>query len=80
MNFGEAIELLKQGKQVSREGWNGEDMWLRLQIPSEHSKMTLPYIYMFTTCKNLVPWVASQTDILAEDWGIVILTDEVQHG
>jgi hypothetical protein len=70
LNFGQAIEALKQGKRVAREGWNGKGMWLNLQMPDLHSKMTLPYIYMFTADKNLVPWLASQTDVLAEDWVI----------
>jgi hypothetical protein len=70
-NFGEAIQLLKSGKKVARQGWNGKNMWLKLQVPDEHSKMTLPYIYMYTACGNNVPWLASQTDVLAEDWNEV---------
>jgi hypothetical protein len=71
MNFGQAIEALKQGKKVSRSGWNGKGMWLALQVPDANSKMSLPYIYMFTATKDLVPWLASQTDVLSDDWGIV---------
>ena len=71
VNFGEAVEALKHGLHVARNGWNGKDMWLELQEPDEHSKMTLPYIYMKTACDNKVPWLASQTDILAEDWIIL---------
>ena len=71
MTFGEAIAALKEGKRVSRNGWNGKGMWLELQVPDAHSKMTLPYIYMKTAQDDLVPWLASQTDVLAEDWGIV---------
>ena len=71
MNFGEAIDALKDGKKVSREGWNGKGMYLELQVPDEHSKMSLPYIYMKTVQDDLVPWLASQTDVLAEDWDIV---------
>lgn len=71
MTFGEAISALKEGKRVSRTGWNGKGMWLELQVPDAHSKMTLPYIYMKTAQDDLVPWLASQTDVLAEDWGIV---------
>lgn len=71
MTFGEAIAALKEGKRVSRDGWNGKGMWLELQVPDAHSKMTLPYIYMKTAQDDLVPWLASQTDVLAEDWGIV---------
>ena len=71
MDFGQAIEKLKEGKKVARKGWNGKGMWIRIQVPTEKSKMTLPYIYMKTADDNLVPWLASQTDILAEDWKIV---------
>jgi hypothetical protein len=46
-------------------------MWLQLQRPDANSKMTLPYIYMKTADNNLVPWLASQTDILADDWVLV---------
>ncbi len=68
MNFGQAIELLKNGFSVARTGWNGKGMWLALQVPDANSKMGLPYIYMRTAPGPLVPWLASQTDILAEDW------------
>lgn len=53
---------------MCRSGWNGKGMWLCLQRSDEHSKMTLPYIYMKTADDQLVPWVASQTDLLAGDW------------
>jgi hypothetical protein len=68
MNFGSALILLKQEKRVTRSGWNGPDQYLELQIPDSHSKMTLPYIYIRTVQGDLVPWLASQTDILAHDW------------
>ncbi|PNE12921.1 MAG: hypothetical protein CR217_00050 [Beijerinckiaceae bacterium] len=74
MTFGEAIETLKVGDRVSRVGWSfgkgsgGEKMWLRLQKPDESSDMTLPYIFMSTVSDDVVPWFASQTDMLAEDW------------
>lgn len=71
MNFGQALEALKKGQQVCRTGWNGKGMWIHLQRPDEHSKMSLPYIYMKTADNHLVPWLASQTDILADDWMIV---------
>lgn len=71
LNFGEALVAVKEGKKISRQGWNGKGMWLSLQRPTELSKMTLPYIYMKTVDNHLVPWLASQTDILAEDWGII---------
>lgn len=77
-DIGWAILKLQQGKKVRRDGWNGFGMWLALQIPDEHSKMTLPYIYIEYPeghhaypkgCR--VPWLASQTDILASDWEVV---------
>lgn len=71
MDFGSAITALKMDKRVSREGWNGKGMWLGLQVPDAHSKMSRPYIYMKTADDKLVPWVASQTDVLAEDWRVV---------
>ena len=69
--FGAAIAHLKEGGRVAREGWNGKNMWLGLQVPDAHSKMTLPYIYMYTAQGDLVPWLASQTDILSEDWELL---------
>jgi hypothetical protein len=67
-DMGEALNRLKAGKCVQREGWNGKGMWIMLQVPDEHSKMSLPYIFMKTAQGEFVPWLASQTDILAEDW------------
>ncbi len=71
LSFGDAIEALKYGMRVARAGWNGKDMWLNLQVPDEHSKMSLPYIYMFTAQADQVPWLASQTDMLSEDWVVL---------
>ena len=71
MNFGEALAALKAGDKVARRGWNGKGMWLNLQRPDAFSKMTLPYIFMKTVDDQRVPWLASQTDMLAEDWGVV---------
>lgn len=71
MTFGDAIEALKIGERVHRAGWNGKGMWLALQRPDANSKMTLPYIYMKTADDQQVPWLASQTDMLAEDWDLL---------
>ncbi len=69
--FSNALYRLKEGKRVTRAGWNGKSMWLELQTPDVNSKMKLPYIYMSTAQGSLVPWLASQTDLLAEDWYLV---------
>jgi hypothetical protein len=70
--FGWALEQLHDGCHVCRAGWNGKGMWLALQVPDKFSKMTLPYIFMKTAQGDLVPYLASQTDILATDWDVVI--------
>lgn len=67
-DFGWAIKKLKDGKKIFRGGWNGKGMFLALQTPDAHSKMSLPYIYMRTADGKLVPWLASQTDMLSSDW------------
>lgn len=72
MNFGQAIEQMKTGAKVTREGWNGKGMWLALQVPDQHSKMQQPYIYMSPVDGKLVPWLASQSDMLADDWQVIV--------
>ena len=67
-DIGDAIQEMREGGKVARKGWNGKGMWLALQTPDANSKMTLPYIYMSTVTGDLVPWLASQTDLLADDW------------
>jgi len=68
--FGKAIKEMWNGNKVRRRGWNGNGMWIALQVPDAHSKMTLPYIYMSTVQGDLVPWLASQSDLLSTDWEI----------
>jgi len=73
MDFSEALRLLKQGnKRFQRSGWNGKGMWIRLNQPSkigsQGSHLCLDYLEMWTADGKLVPWLASQTDLLAEDW------------
>lgn len=75
--YGEAIKYLKRGWKLARKGWNGKGIFIKLQVPDSSSKMTHPYIYIDTTGldsnnenapRSLVPWLASQTDMLADDW------------
>lgn len=68
MDIGEAIKNLRAGFKVARRGWNGAGQFLELQVPDEHSKMSLPYVYITTVQGDRVPWLASQTDLLAQDW------------
>lgn len=79
MTFGEAVEAMKAGQKVARTGWNGKGMWIGLhseggEFTREACGTTLTYrdyIVMKTVDDQLVPWTASQTDVLAEDWEIV---------
>lgn len=66
--FPEALARIKEGHRLARHGWNGRGMWVEMQVPDEGSKMTLPYLFLRTADGELVPWLASQTDLLAEDW------------
>ena len=76
-DFGTALRMLREGYKVARDGWNGKGLWLEMQVPDEGSKMTLPYIYTNypVDSKNTpgarVPWLVSQTDMLAFDWVLV---------
>ena len=66
--IGWAVHMMENGKKVTRRGWNGKGQFLELQRPDVNSKMNLPYIYITTVQGKLVPWIASQTDVLAYDW------------
>lgn len=67
-DFGIALDSVRDGRKVTRKGWNGKNQWIALQRPDEHSKMSLPYLYIRTVGGDFVPWTASQTDLLAADW------------
>ncbi len=83
LNFGEALCLVKEGKKVARTGWNGKDMFIFL-VSGSVFKVNRPpllgiykegteisyhgHIDMKTACGQIVPWVASQSDLLSDDW------------
>jgi len=69
-DFAWAMRKLRNAEHLTRSGWNGKNMWIYIQMPDDHSKMTEPYIYMKTADSKIVPWVASQTDLLASDWNL----------
>lgn len=68
--FSIVLECMKRDGESAwrREGWNASGMWIKLQRPDEHSKMDLPYFYIYTSSFQLVPWVPSVTDLIADDW------------
>jgi hypothetical protein len=86
MEFGSALFKLKEGAKVAREGWNGKGMFLFL-VPGSTFTVNRPpllgiyppgtvvnyrpHIDMKTADDKIVPWVASQTDVLAEDWVVI---------
>jgi len=84
LSFGHAVVALKAGHKVARSGWNGKGMFLYL-VPEnvypaqtkaalEHFGDRVPYgayIAMKTAQENVVPWLASQTDVLANDWQVI---------
>ena len=77
MTFGLALEALQMNHRVTRSGWNGKSMWLRIVIPGGDNKTydigmeNLPYIEIKTRDDKLAPWTPSQCDVLADDWIIV---------
>lgn len=86
MNFSDALEWIKRGEKASRKGWNGSDMFVFL-VPGSTFKVSRPpllgiyeegtevdyhpHIDMRTADGQIVPWLASQADMLAEDWVLV---------
>ncbi len=84
-SFGYVLRTLKgmgkdgwlgTNRKFQRAGWNGKGMYIGIRFPNDSpdsypSDMTLPYLYMYTADKQTVPWLASQTDMLADDWSEV---------
>lgn len=85
MSFGLAVEAMKMGFRVSRAGWNGKGMYLFVIQGSNDIAKLHGYgfgemlneptfrdaIFMLTVDNQLVPWTASQSDVLANDWSTV---------
>ena len=67
-NFGEALKYLKRGMKVTKQSWHKSGMYLELQVPDAHSKMTAPYIYITIDGTYRIPWHPSQADAVVEDW------------
>ena len=83
MDFGLAIKLLKQGKRLQRKGWNGKQQYIELAtnisyinanretINADHEAIGNKAIAFVGTLGVQIGWLASQADMLAEDWRIV---------
>lgn len=83
MDFSQALACLKEGHKVAREGWNGKEMFIfivqgstfevnrppLLGIYPEGTEITYqPHVDMRTANGTVVPWLCSQSDLLADDW------------
>lgn len=80
MKFGEAIEMVKQGKQMTRRGWNGRNQYIELAtkisyvnakgeiINADHATMGNQALAFVGTSGVQLGWLASQSDMLSEDW------------
>lgn len=79
MNFGQAIEEMRGGSKVAREGWNGKGMFLftiadwefTTDVGGVEEIDTEAFVCMKTAGNTLIPWLASQADILAGDWCVI---------
>lgn len=81
--FGWAVKSLQNGHKLQRAGWNGKGMYLfyvgsngyyitsTAAHPEPNRFDNLPFIAMKTADNKVVPWLASQTDMLALDWSVV---------
>ena len=84
LNFGQALEHAKEGKKICREGWNGKGMYIYHVPENSYPAVTeiaknefgeqVPYgayLAMKTVQNNVLPWVTSQADVLAQDWMVL---------
>lgn len=77
-DFSTALDALKKWDSVAREWWNWKWLYITLQNPDSNSKMTRQYLFITAPAWNwnykkqeLIPWLASQSDLLSEDWYIL---------
>lgn len=83
MSFGLAIEAMKKGKKVARRGWNGKNQHIELAtrisymtaegvfVNVEHEAIGNKAIAFCGTSGVQMGWLASQADMLADDWEVV---------
>lgn len=73
MNIGEAVDAMRSGRRVARAGWNGKGMYIYM-VPGAYKAVgrnIAPFVMMRPAAGDDVPWLCSQTDLLAEDWAEV---------
>ncbi len=74
-SFSWALEALKDGKKMYRAVWENWQ-YAQIQKPGQNCKMTLSYLFWSPQPGLLIPWTPSQSDILCDDWEIVIPKSE----
>ena len=69
-SFGWALDAMKAGHDVTREGWHKKGMSIGIYPAGTFYGPLAAFIGIMPDglCGELVPWLASQTDMLAEDW------------
>lgn len=80
-DFGLALVHVKEGGKAARAGWEPGGMWIRHVEPEgtsdfDYGMENMPYLEMKTADDKLIPWVATQEDILAEDWILINAWEE----
>ena len=78
-SFSNALHLLKKWRILTRTGWNWKNQYVALQERTDKSKMTQDYLYIKTAQNELVPWLPSQGDLLAEDWTFYLNPTEIKE-
>ena len=69
--FSEALTAVKDMKTITRQGWNGKGPFVFLIPGNTVEGLTLlPYLALSNVQGEIVPWLASQGDLLADDWQI----------
>ncbi|MEE8489920.1 MAG: MW1434 family type I TA system toxin [Acidimicrobiia bacterium] len=66
-DIGWAVKQLHEGRSVGRSGWHGAH-WITLRLPDNQSDMEDPYVYIDPENGGRIPWLCSQSDLLATDW------------
>jgi hypothetical protein len=67
-DIGWAVQGMKDGGRFARKGWDGKNMWIAMHTPQPDDAMSLPFVFMNTVQGDMIPWLCSQADLLAEDW------------
>lgn len=83
MTFGNALEAVQKGRKAARKGWNGKEQYIELAVQIHYSTFPGQEHFVFHedigsaaivfvgTRGRQIGWLASQSDMLADDWYII---------